>query len=350
MREMAENLELTERAQILMKVLVERYIEEGVPVGSRNLVRASGLPVSAATIRNVMADLEEMGLVCSPHTSAGRVPTVKGFRFFVDSLLEVQDLTEQEVRRLSSNLENEEDIEHLLEKASSTLSEATQMASIVMLPRSEHRSISQVEFLPLSENRVLVILIIDEKEVQNRIISTSRSYTPSELEQAANYLNSLLAGAELPAVRQQILNEMGSIRDQLDAMMQAVLEMTQRAIGDERPEQEVLVSGETKLMGAGELTDIERLRQLFEAFEEKREMLQLLDQALHGQGIQIFIGKESGYEVFDGCSLVTSTYDVDGEVMGVLGVIGPTRMPYQRVIPIVDVTARLLGAHLKSRS
>ncbi|RME35602.1 MAG: heat-inducible transcription repressor HrcA [Gammaproteobacteria bacterium] len=346
---MAETLELTERARILMKVLVERYIEEGAPVGSRNLARASGLSVSAATIRNVMADLEEMGLVCSPHTSAGRVPTARGFRFFVDSLLEVQELSEQEVRGLNSRLGHTEEIGQLLERASSTLSEATQMASIVMIPRSEHRSISQVEFLPLSENRVLVILILDDREVQNRIITTSRNYSHSELEQAANYLNSLLAGAELPRVREQILQEMGAIRDQLDAMMQAVLEMTQRAIGEEGEDKDVLVSGESKLMGAGELTDIERLRQLFEAFEEKREMLQLLDQALHGQGIQIFIGKESGYEVFDGCSLITSTYEADGDVMGVVGVIGPTRMPYQRVIPIVDVTARLLAAHLKSR-
>ncbi len=341
--------ELSDRAQVLFKTLVERYIEEGTPVGSRTLARNTGLDLSAATIRNVMADLEDMGLISSPHTSAGRIPTVRGYRLFVDSMLTVKSLQDGEVRKLYQNLSTDLDLDTLLRRTSNMLSDVTSLASIVMLPRSEHKSLRHVEFLPMADNRVLVILVINEKEVQNRIIHTSRTYSASELEQAANYLNRIFSGREISQVRAEILREMGATREEMNRMMQAVMEVTQKAIAGDSDDDDYLVSGQTNLMGVRELSDVQHLKQLFEAFTGKRDILHLLDQALDANGIQIFIGEESGYEVLDNCSVVTSTYESDGEVLGVLGVIGPTRMAYERVIPIVDMTARILGASLKSQ-
>ncbi len=340
---------LSERAQVLFKTLVERYIEEGTPVGSRTLARNTGLDLSAATIRNVMSDLEDMGLIRSPHTSAGRVPTVQGYRLFVDSMLTVKSLRDRDVQRLYQNLNTDLDLDTLLHRTSDMLSQVTSLASIVMLPRSEHKSLRHVEFLPMDDNRVLVILVINEKEVQNRIIHTQRSYSASELEQAANYLNRIFAGREISQVRDEIVKDMGATHEEMNRMMQAVMEVTQKAISDDSGSDDYLVSGQTNLMGVSELSDVQQLKQLFEAFTGKRDILHLLDQALNAHGIQIFIGEESGYEVLDNCSVVTSTYGSDGEVLGVLGVIGPTRMAYQRVIPIVDMTARILGASLKSQ-
>lgn len=340
---------LDERSQHLLKILVERYIAEGQPLGSRTLARHAKLELSPATIRNVMADLEGMGLVCSPHTSAGRVPTNLGYRFFVDSLLRVKDLHEREVERLAYNLGSEPDIKGLVRKTSSVLAEFTRLVSVVMVPRKNNRALDHVEFLPLSGNRVLLILVLSNDEIENRIIKTDREYTRIELEQATNYINQTFSGRDLGSIRSGVLQEMSAVRHELDRLMQTVIEMAEMAFGGaEDDEDDYVLAGETHLMGASELSDIEMLRRLFEAFNQKRDILHLLDQALKASGVQIFIGEELGYEALGGCSAVTSTYESNGAVLGVLAVIGPTRMPYQRVIPIVDLAAKAFGSALKS--
>ena len=339
--------DMTERQQHLLKVLVERYIGDGQPVGSQTLVKESGLDLSSATIRNVMADLEDLGLITSPHTSAGRIPTNLGYRLFVDSLLTVEKLSTGVIQKISSNIESEADVQSLLGKTSSMLSEVTHLAGLVMIPRVKTQSLRHVEFLPLSENRVLAVLVINNKDVQNRVIHTQRTYTTSELEQAANYLNRAFARQNLSTVRSDLLNEMSEAKDQVNQLMTTVIEMTE-ALDLGAQQKDYVIAGQTNLMEEGQLTDIDKLRQLFEAFNHKQDILHLLDQALDGQGIQLFIGEESGYKALDDCSIVTSTYEADGEILGVLGIIGPTRMSYEKVIPIVDMTAKILGSTLKS--
>ncbi len=338
--------ELNERAQLLLKNLVERYIRDGQPVGSRTLSRESSMVLSPATIRNVMADLEDLGFIHAPHTSAGRVPTIRGYRLFVDSLLTIQPLKKSVISTLQRRIGNNEDPGKLLASASRQLSDVTSMAGVVMLPKREQLSLRQVEFLPLSHNRVLVILVVNEKEVQNRIIQTQRNYSAAELQQIANYLNQLCAGQELRTVRQTLLNEMEDTRSSMNQLMADAIQMAQQAFTEEEQNGDFLLAGQTNLMSYEEMGNLEKLRKLFDAFNRKRDILKLLDQSLHAEGVQIFIGEESGYEVLDECSVVASPYKVDGEVIGVLGVIGPTRMAYDRVIPIVDVTAQLLGTTL----
>jgi heat-inducible transcriptional repressor len=340
---------LNERAQHLFKTLVEHYIRDGQPVGSRTLSRDSGLDLSPATIRNVMADLEEFGLLRSPHTSAGRVPTVQGYRLFVDTLLRVEPLEGAQVAALKEQLDPLKGRASLMEAASALLSDITQLAGVITLPRQDHVTLRQVEFLSLSEDQVLVILVVNEREVQNRIIRTARRYSPSELQQAANYLNDICAGKDMMAVREAIIAELRDTREAMNSMMQAAIEMAEKALISEQEIDPVVVAGQTNLMGYGELADMGKLRHLFDAFSEKRDLLHLLDQSLGADGVQIFIGEESGYNVLDECSIITAPYKSEEEVLGVLGVIGPTRMAYDRVIPIVDITARLLSAALNQR-
>ncbi len=341
--------QLGERAQLLLKLLVERYIRDGQPVGSRTLSRDSGLHLSPATVRNVMADLEELGFLASPHTSAGRVPTVQGYRLFIDTLLQVAPLEGDEVRRLRDQLDPVQDRGTLMQSVSTLLSDITQLASIVMLPRHEGIRLRHVEFLSLSEDQVLVILVINDREVQNRIIRTNRSFSGSELQQASNYLNQVCAGKDLTDVRHDLLHELRQARERMNDIMVAAIQMAEQAFDAAPDDEGVVVAGQTHLMEYGELADMERLRQLFEAFNRKRDILHLLDQVVSARGVQIFIGEESGYDIFDQCSVVTAPYESDGRIVGVLGVIGPTRMAYERVIPVVDVTARLLGAALNQR-
>lgn len=339
--------ELNERAQLLLKNLVEHYIRDGQPVGSRTLSRESSMGLSAASIRNVMADLEDLGLIHSPHTSAGRVPTNKGYRLFIDSLLTVRPLDRTVVASWKQRLHDSQDTDRILASASHQLSDVTAMAGVVMLPRREQIALRQVEFLPLSHKRVLVILVVNEREVQNRIIHTQREYSPGELQQIANYINQLCAGRDLRRVRESLLGELNDTRVSMNQLMADAITMAQQAFGEDEPSEDgLLLAGQTNLMSYEEMGDLEKLRKLFDAFNRKRDILQLLDQSLHADGVQIFIGEESGYEVLDECSVVTSPYKVDGQVVGVLGVIGPTRMAYDRVIPIVDVTAQLLGSTL----
>ncbi len=339
---------LSDRAQLLFRLLVERYIVDGQPVGSRTLARDSKLELSPATIRNVMADLEDLGLIRSPHTSSGRVPTVQGYRLFVDTMMTIRELSSGDVERISQDLSGEESVPKLLARTSSMLSEITRLASVVLIPRTEQQSLRQVEFLPLSDNRVLAILVVNEKEVQNRIIHTARQYNAADLEQAARYLNQAFAGKDVSQVREDLLKDMARSRAEMDRMMQTVIEIADKTFATSRSGDEYVVSGQTNLMAIDELSNVEKLRHVFEAFNQRRDILHLLDQALGGAGVQIFIGEESGYDLFSDYSVVTATYEADSRVLGVLGVIGPTRMPYSRVVPVVDLTARMLSAALKS--
>ncbi len=338
--------ELNDRAQLLLKNLVERYISDGQPVGSRTLSRDEQVALSPATVRNVMADLEDLGLIHAPHTSAGRVPTIKGYRLFVDNLLTIKPLNRGTVNSIQQQIGGAADPEQLLSSASRQLSEITSMAGVVMIPRREVAALRQVEFLPLSNRRVLVILVLNEREVQNRIIHTTRDYSPAELQQIANYLTQLCAGQDLRQARERLLREMDEARSTMNQMMADAIEMAAQAFTTEGSQDDYLIEGQTNLMSYADMGDMTRLRKLFEAFNQKRDILQLLDQSLRADRVQIFIGEESGYEALGDCSVVSAPYKVDGELIGVLGVIGPTRMAYDRVIPIVDITARLLGNSL----
>lgn len=343
---------LNERSQRLLRTLIETYIQQGQPVGSRNLARDSGLDVSPATVRNVMADLESLGLITSPHTSAGRIPTAKGYRLFVDSLLKIKPLQSAEVQRLEHQLQgaSKRNTEILISRASGLLSDVTRMAGVVMVPNQGNMSLQHIEFMPLSERRVLAILVISSTDVRNVIIDAGRDYSKSELEQIANYLNSAFAGKGLAAVRETLLKEMRETKADMDALMQSAIEMADKVFSNtEGREGDYVMAGQTNLMALPELSQVERLRQLFEAFNEKRDILYLLDSSMQAKGVKIFIGEESGYQALDECSVVTAPYEVDGQCLGVLGVIGPTRMAYERVIPIVDVTAKLLGYALNQR-
>jgi len=337
---------LNQRTQLLLKVLIESYISEGHPMGSRTLAKRSELEISPATVRNVMADLEDFGFVKSPHTSAGRVPTTKGYRLFVDTMLKVQPLTTDIVSQVKENLDPSQNMNGLIESASTLLSGLTGMAGLVTIPKIERAEFRHVEFLPLSDCRVLAIMVMNQKEVQNRILYVDREYTESELQQAANYINELCAGQELVAARQKILDELDRLREHMNDLMLSAVAMGEQVFSGSRSQSDYVVVGQTNLMEYDDLSDIEKLRSLFEAFSQKREFLRLLDRCICAQGVQIFIGQESGYEVLDDCSVITSPYTVDDEVMGVLAVVGPTRMSYDRVIPIVDLTARLLGEAL----
>ncbi len=346
---------LSERAASLLRVLVESYIRDGQPVGSRALSRESGLNLSSATIRNVMADLEDLGFIASPHTSAGRVPTDKGYRFFVDTLLRIRPLDSGADPEIASEIKQMLDThgdnpKALVAAASQLLSSVTSLAGLVTLPSPQQASVSQIEFVGLSENRVLAVLVLNDREVQNRIIQLERYYSPDELKRASNFLNEKFRGRTLPQVRQEILAELSETREHLNRVMLDAITVAQHVFeGDGEPPLDYVIAGETNLMGVAELSSVEKLRRLFEAFNEKHAFLHLLDQSLKAQGIQIFIGHESGYQILDDCSVVTAPYALGEQNVGVLGVIGPTRMAYERVIPIVDVTAKLLGAALNSR-
>ncbi|MBS1211616.1 MAG: hrcA [Proteobacteria bacterium] len=349
---MANHPELSDRAQHLLKVLVERYIFDGQPVGSRALAREAGLNLSPASIRNVMADLEELGLITAPHTSAGRMPTVSGYRFFVDSLLTVRPLRQEVARQFQLDLDTSEDPDEVLEKASKLLADMTHMAGLVSMPRREAVIFRMIEFLPLSEQRILVILVTNEQEVQNRIIYPSRRFSASELTAAANYLNAVYGGMDLTAVRDSLVRDLRETRDRMNQEVINATEIGELALKGrkQRRKKDFVLAGETNLMDFGELASMNRLRALFSAFQQKEDMLHLLERCLETSGVKIFIGEESGYEALEQCSLVTASYAVDTNTVGVLGVIGPTRMEYERVIPLVDLTAKLLGATLNQKS
>ncbi|MHB8414438.1 MAG: heat-inducible transcriptional repressor HrcA [Acidiferrobacteraceae bacterium] len=335
------------RAEILLKLLIERYIAEGQPVGSRTLAKHAGLELSSATIRNIMADLEELGLVRSPHTSAGRVPTQLGYRLFVDSLLTIRPLQSEHVRRIEGDLGADHEPQQLLEAASALLSQITQLTGVVRVPKRDQAAFRHLEFLTLSPKRLLAILVTQDGRVHNRVLQPTRIYSPAQLTEAANYFNATYSGMQLTDVRKALVDSLRQDSEDMQSVIRTVVEMASAVVSEVRREDEVVVSGESNLFGIPEI-DSARLRQLFEAFNTKQDLLHLLDQSMQAGGIQIFIGSESGYEPLEDCSFVTASYRLDGRVVGTLGVIGPTRMPYEQVISIVDVTARLLSGALSS--
>ena len=337
---------LSERAQLLLKTLVERYIADGQPVGSRALSKYSGLDLSPASIRNVMADLEEMGFIASPHTSAGRIPTPRGYRFFVDTLLTIKPLDTMEINQLEGQL-HAENTQRLVASASHLLSDLTRFAGVVVTPRSTS-GFRHIEFIRLSDKRVLLILVTPEGDVQNRVIVTERAYTPSELVEAGNLLNQHYAGLTFEEIKRRIHDELKQLREDMTELMTAALEAGSQAATQSA--EGVVISGEHNLLDIAELSsNMANLRRLFDLFERKTGLLQLLDISARAQGIQIFIGGESGLVPLDECSVITAPYEVDGQVVGTVGVIGPTRMAYERVIPIVDITAKLLTSALTQR-
>lgn len=345
---MADAKDLDERAQLFLKRVVERYIDEGTPVASKALAAEPGIQVSPATVRNVMGELEARGLVRSPHTSAGKVPTEQGLRLFVDTLLSVQPLAAEEARRLEVELNPDRSPQELASSASQLLSHLTRMTCVVLLPKQNAAALRHIEFLPLAGRRVLVILVLNDREVQNRVIQLDRDYSEQALREAANFLNQEYGGRPLEDLRDRLVESMQADKDQMDQIMQAALDLATRTFAgnDGSSDPEYLVSGEAALFDLDGTT--ETVRRLFETFTHKSSVLHLLDQCLRSDGIQLFIGQEAGGLLFEDVSFVATPFGAKGAVAGVLGVVGPTRMAYQRVIPAVDLTARVLSAALSN--
>ncbi|MBL8504097.1 MAG: heat-inducible transcriptional repressor HrcA [Rhodocyclaceae bacterium] len=337
---------LDQRSQILLKTLIERYVAEGQPVGSRALSKYSGLELSPATVRNVMSDLEELGFIASPHTSAGRVPTPRGYRFFVDSLLTVRPLAEAQIHELEEHLQPNHP-QRLISSASQLLSELTRFAGVVVAPRRVTPKIRQIEFLGLSEKRILLIIVTAQGDVQNRILFTQRAYSPAELVSAANYLNQHFAGMDFGEIRSRVHDELRQLRADMTELMTAALQAGDEAVSETADQ--YVISGEKNLLDVADISsNMSRLRELFALFEQRTSLVQLLDLSRRAEGVQVFIGGESGLAPLDECSVITAPYEVNGRVVGSVGVIGPTRMAYDRVIPIVDITAKLLSSALSA--
>jgi heat-inducible transcriptional repressor len=332
-------MQLDARAQTLLKALVERYIADGQPVGSRALSKISGLDLSPATIRNIMADLEEMGYVSSPHTSAGRIPTPRGYRIFVDTLLTVQHIDEHAVEaRLQLQAQQPQKV---IASAAQMLSSLSQFAGVVVSPRRAS-VFQQIEFLRLSERRILLVIVDPRGDVQNRLLLTDVDYTPAELVRSANYLNQNFAGLSFEQVRARLGGELRQLQDDMGRLMRSAVEAGSAAMAEDS--EHMVIAGERNLLAAPDLTaNMASLRQMFDMFEQKTGLLRLLDVSAKASGVQIFIGGESQLVPMDEMSVVTAPYEVNGQIVGTLGVIGPTRMAYERVIPIVDITAKLLS-------
>jgi heat-inducible transcriptional repressor len=332
---------LNDRAQILLKTLVDRYISDGQPVGSRALQQFSGLEVSPATIRNVMADLEEMGLVRSPHTSAGRVPTALGYRLFIDTLMVVQPLDNARVLQLENQLQPDNP-SRLVTQASSLLSELTHYAGVVATPKRAAITVRQIEFLRLSDKRVLLIIVMPDGEVENRVLLTHKDYTQSQLTEAGNFLSQHYADCAFGDIRQRMQSELHQLQHELSALMSAAMAASDAAIA--RKHEDYVISGERNLLHSNDLaSNMDQLRGLFNVFEQKTELLQLLDAGGRAPGVHIFVGNESGLAGLNECSVVSAPYAADGQIIGTLAVVGPKRMNYEKVVPIVDITAKLLS-------
>lgn len=332
---------LNDRAQILLKTLVERYISDGQPVGSRVLQQHSGLDVSSATIRNVMSDLEEMGLVRSPHTSAGRVPTALGYRLFIDTLMVVQPLDSAHVQQLESQLKPD-NTTRLITQASNLLSELTHFAGVVATPKRSAITVRQIEFLRLSETKVLLIIVMPDGEVENRVLVTHKDYSQSQLTEAGNFLSQHYADCSFTDIHQRVQNELRQLQHELTALMSAAMAASDAVIA--RKQEDYVISGERNLLHSNDLAaNMDRLRGVFNVFEQKTELLQLLNAGRNAPGVHIFVGNESGLIGLDECSVVSAPYAANDQIIGTLAVVGPKRMNYERVVPIVDITAKLLS-------
>ncbi|GAC1411417.1 MAG: heat-inducible transcriptional repressor HrcA [Burkholderiaceae bacterium] len=337
-------MQLDARAQVLLKALVERYIADGQPVGSRSLSKISGLDLSPATIRNIMSDLEEMGCVASPHTSAGRIPTPRGYRLFVDTLLTVQHKDEAALEARLQHALQVGTPQKKISNAAQLLSSLSQFAGVILMPRRESVFL-QIDFLRLSEKRILLVIVSPGGDVQNRLLLTDVDYTPGQLVQAANYINQHYGGLSFDDVRIRLQGELRQLRDDMTDLMQAAVEAGSDAMNDATDD--MVISGERNLFSVSDLaSNMTTLRKLFDLFEQKSGLMQLLDLSSRATGVQIFIGGDSSLVPMDQMSVVTAPYELNGKVVGTLGVIGPTRMAYERVIPIVDVTAKLLSKAL----
>lgn len=340
---------LDPRAAELLKLLVERYIQDGEPVGSRTLARAAALGISPATIRNVMSDLDQLGLVASPHTSAGRIPTTRGYRYFVDQLLAPEALNEMERTQIADELApGWRAPDDLVQTASNLLSQLSRMAGVVTVPKRNLSVLRRIQFMPLSDHRVLVILVVNQHEVQNRVIHTTRPYGTDELERFANAINEHFAGRDLVSLRRALVDEVSDAQGRVNLILREAAAMADAALGGEPKQSGYVMAGGANLLGFQDMSDLGRLRGLFDALDRKRDLLGLFDQCLVADGVQIYIGEESGYRVLDECSVVSAPYTVNGQVAGVLGVIGPTRMAYNRIIPLVAETARVLSQGLQA--
>ncbi len=334
---------LDDRAKLLLKALVERYIADGQPVGSRTLSKASGLELSPATIRNVMSDLEELGLIVSPHTSAGRIPTARGYRLFVDTMLTAQRSPGSIESMVAQQTLTPDQPQKVISNAAHMLSSLSHYVGVVMAPRRSS-VFKHIEFLRLSERRLLVIIVSPEGDVQNRVIFTETDYTGSQLIEAANFLNSHYAGLDIDSVRERLKTEVEALRGEIAALMQAAVQVGSEAI---ESRDEVVISGERNLLTVSDFSsDMGSLRKLFDLFEQKAQLIRLLDVSSRAEGVRIYIGGESQVVPFQELSVVTAPYEVDGQVVGTLGVIGPTRMPYDRMIQIVDITSKLVSTAL----
>jgi heat-inducible transcriptional repressor len=337
---------MDKRARELLKTLIDRYISEGQPVGSRTLSRHSGLDLSAATIRNVMADLEEMGFVTSPHTSAGRIPTPRGYRLFVDTMLTIQPLEEVATKQAINGIQPDAP-QRVIAAAAQVLSNLSSFAGVVMTPKRS-QVFRQIEFLRLSEKRILLILVSPQGDVQNRILMTNLDYSPSQLVEASNYINSNYAGLDFESVRARLRVELDGLRADITALMNQAVEASSDSLKESQ--ETVIISGEKKLLEVGELvSDMDKIKRLFKVFEHQTSLIQLLDESSKASGVQIFIGGESDLVPLDDMAVITAPYQVNGIIVGTLGVIGPTRMAYERVIPIVDITAKLLTSALSQQ-
>lgn len=340
--------DLSERAGTLLRTLVAMHIRDGQPVGSATLREEAGLTVSPATVRNAMSELEELGFLRSPHTSAGRVPTAQGYRFFVDTLLKLDEHPwTEDLSALRAELNPDRDSRDLVQIASTLLSGITRQAGLVTVPRPAQQPLRQVEFLPLAEDRVLVILVLNQREVQNRIIHTRRRFSEGELRDAAGQINERFAGRELKDVQVTLQSELEAARSRLDAELSDSLELARSALAEDEAPQDYVIVGARRLLQNACAEELDRVRELMAALERKQDLLHLLEQCSAAQGVKIFIGEEAGADAFDDYSLVTAPYGDGSRTLGVLGVIGPTRMAYDRVIPVVDVTSRLLSSALR---
>ncbi|HHO59651.1 MAG TPA: heat-inducible transcription repressor HrcA [Thiotrichales bacterium] len=340
---------ISERAQVLLKQLVASYISDGQPVGSKQLAQDANLNISSATIRNVMSDLEKKGLVKAPHTSAGRVPTEQGLRLFVENFLEIQPIEKKLLSKMQHQLDPDQDAEGLINQASQLVSELTHMAGIITVPKTEQFVLRHIEFLPLPDRRVLAILVLNEKDVQNKVLHLNREYSADELLSAANFLNQQYSGQDVESIRGSLLSDLDQTRADVDIAMRVAVDVAGKALDTDAGSNDpaLIVQGETNLVRYNETSDPAQLQQLFELFDRKRELLGLFDRCVDSEGVKIFIGSDAGFEGLGDCSVITSTYSVDNKTLGVLGVVGPARMNYDHIIPVVDVTARLLGDALK---
>jgi len=342
---------MKERDLILMKSLIESYVKQGTPIGSKALLKSSHLTVSPATVRNIMADLERQGLVLSPHTSAGRIPTTQGMRIFVDQLIKVRTLKTDIVEHVKSNLNPHQETKALLGNASNLLSDMTKMASLVQIPCQPVNRLQHIDFVPLSDKRLLVVMVLENDEIQNRVINVDRDYQRDELTQMANYLNEQLVGKDINNARQELFGQMLKEKQELDVLLQKAIDFAEKGFEQSQnlatqSNDSFHLSGQTNLVSMASHGQLENIDQIFNAFKQKQQIMGLLDRSLAAKGVKIFIGEESGSQGLSGCSIVSAPYKQHGKSVGVLAVVGPTRMQYDKVIPIVDVTAKMLSSAL----